>query len=814
MVSTRCPYCGEQVELEDAPEGQTQPCSHCGKPVPIIAPESPAHTPLPLGQTPLPGVAAPPPDSEKPIPPLETLAVGTPNSAAIDPEYSFLAAPRAPDELGWLAHYRVLGLLGFGGMGLIFHAEDTQLERPVALKVMRPEFAKRGQAVKRFLREARAMAAVRSDHIITIYQVGEHDGLPFLAMELLQGETLETWLEGEPHPPLAQVIHIALQLARGLQTAHERGLIHRDVKPSNVWLEPSPIDGKPGSGRAKILDFGLALPQEDARITQAGTIMGTPAFMSPEQAEGETVDARSDLFSLGCVIYSMATGVAPFSGSSTRSILKAVLLKDPRPPAQVNPAIPPALNSLLMQLLAKDRDMRPASARVVVETLEAIQADPSLPPLTGATTRSGPRREMTSSAGWSKRRWLLVGGGLVGLAGLLILVFIFRGARFGPAPDAPAGSGAASPAAADIVLGMSGPFSGPSKELGRAMQLGIETAFKDWNDRGGVGGRQLHLVALDDGYDPARALANLQELEEQRNVFSLIGNIGTPTTEKVLPYVLDKKIPLFGAFTGAKFLRKEPPDRYVFNYRASYTEETAAVMRYLVEIEKLRPEQVAVFAQQDSYGDAGFQGVAHACRKYGVDSEKILRVGYVRNSMEGLDNAVQTILAHKEIRAVVQVATYRQAARFIQKLKDAKFEGLFTNVSFVGSEALAEELRDLGAAAYGAGVIVTQVVPAIDSHATAVLKYRDLLRKYFPNERPSFVSLEGYLIANLFVEGVQKAGPSLTRESLIEGLEAIHDLDLGIGTPLHFAPSEHQASHKVWATVLTKDGRYQLLDLE
>jgi ABC-type branched-subunit amino acid transport system substrate-binding protein len=633
-------------------------------------------------------------------------------------------------------------------------------------------------------------------------------------MELLQGETLETWLEGQPHPPLSQVIHIACQVARGLQTAHEGGLIHRDVKPSNVWLEPSPLDGKIGSGRAKILDFGLALPQEDARLTQAGMIMGTPAYMSPEQAEGETVDARSDLFSLGCVIYTMATGVAPFSGSSTRSILKAVLLKDPRPPAQVNPSIPPALNSLLVQLLAKDRDTRPASAGVVVEALETIQADPSLPPLPGATTRSGPRPGMTASAGGSKRRWLAVGGGMIGLTCLLILVFFLRSVRFGPAPNARAGGGAASPAAAEIVLGMSGPFSGPSKELGRAMQLGIETALKDWNDRGGIGGRQLHLIALDDGYDPARALANVQELEEQRNVFSLIGNIGTPTIEKVLPYVLDKKIPLFGAFTGAKLLRKEPPDRYVFNYRASYMEETAAVMRYLVEIKKLHPEQVAVFAQQDSYGDAGFQGVAHACRKYGVDPETILRVGYVRNSTEGLDNAVQTILTHKEIRAVVQVATYRQAARFIQKMKDAKYDGFFTNASFVGSEALAEELRDLGAAAYGAGVIVTQVVPAIDSHSTAISKYRDLLHKYFPSERPSFVSLEGYLIANLFLEGVQRAGPDLTRESLIEGLESIRDLDLGIGTPLRFAPSEHQASHKVWATVLTKDGDYQLLDLE
>jgi ABC-type branched-subunit amino acid transport system substrate-binding protein len=364
----------------------------------------------------------------------------------------------------------------------------------------------------------------------------------------------------------------------------------------------------------------------------------------------------------------------------------------------------------------------------------------------------------------------------------------------------------------EIVLGMSAPFNGPSRELGRSMQIGLNAYFEDVNARGGIAGRKIRLVALDDGYEPDRALANMTELVDKHKVFAFVGNVGTPTAERTVPFALEKQMLFFGPFTGAKLVRKDPPDRFVFNYRASYEEETAAILKYLVEIKKIRPDQVAVFAQQDAYGDSGFGGVVKMLRKLNGDPDKLLRVGYVRNTVDVAD-AVKKIVAAPDLKAVIMVPTYRPAARFIQSVKDAGKNLIFASVSFVGAAPLADELSQLGPK-YGEGVIVTEVVPHPDAHASAVLKYRELLAKYYPSEKPSFSSLEGYIDAMIFVHALELAGEKLTTDSVITALESIHGLDLGIGVPISFGPSDHQASHKVWGTVLGADGQYQVLDLE
>jgi ABC-type branched-subunit amino acid transport system substrate-binding protein len=303
----------------------------------------------------------------------------------------------------------------------------------------------------------------------------------------------------------------------------------------------------------------------------------------------------------------------------------------------------------------------------------------------------------------------------------------------------------------------------------------------------------------------------MKEMIDRRPVFAFVGNVGTPTAEVAVPLVLQNKRVLFGPFTGAGLLRRDPPDRYVFNYRASYAEETAAIVQYLLGVRKVTPEQIAVFAQQDGYGDAGFNGVARALRKVGSDTDRIPRVGYQRNTMD-LDAAVSALLERKQqVKAVVMVPTYRQAAAFIKRIKDAGMNPIFTSVSFVDSDALAEALKELGPK-YAQGVIVTQVVPFFGSSATGVLEYRDRLAQYFPAERPGFISLEGYIAAKVLCTALQKAGPELTTERLVEALEAINGLDFGIGTKVSFGPSEHQGSHKVWATVL--DANFQFLNLD
>jgi branched-chain amino acid transport system substrate-binding protein len=302
-------------------------------------------------------------------------------------------------------------------------------------------------------------------------------------------------------------------------------------------------------------------------------------------------------------------------------------------------------------------------------------------------------------------------------------------------------------------------------------------------------------------------------------VFAVIGNVGTPTAKETVPYALEKKLLFFAPFTGAKLLRNDPPDRYVFNFRASYAEETAATVHFLVRNRKVQPDQIAVFAQADAYGDSGFDGAAKALAKIAAekgqdfDKSKVLRVGYARNTVD-VEEAVQEVLKHRDqVKAVVMVPAYKPAAKFIQRLKDEKMNVTFTSVSFVGSEALAEELKQLGPA-YCEGVVVTQVVPHPESGATAVLKYREALKKHFPDEKPSFISLEGYLAAGLLAEGMQRCGDDLTTDRLIDELEKIKDLDLGVGAPITFTKSEHQGSHKVWGTVLDKTGRYQILDLD
>jgi serine/threonine protein kinase/uncharacterized membrane protein len=299
------------------------------------------------------------------MPPVETL--------------DFLAPPQGPDEIGRLGPYRVLKVLGKGGMGMVLMGHDPHLDRMAALKVMLPSIAANETAKQRFLREARTAAKLRSDHIVTIYQVSEDRGIPYLAMEYLEGAPLDKYMAGNRKLTVSQILRIAREITKGLMDAHERGLIHRDIKPGNIWLDQG------HGGRATILDFGLARFDSDAHITQSGAIIGTPAFMAPEQARGEKVDARADLFSLGCVLYRLCAGDIPFKGETTMGVLMALAMNDPTPPAKINSQIPESLSELIMKLLEKDAAKRPATAREVMARLQQIEK-------TIAATRGDPQK--------------------------------------------------------------------------------------------------------------------------------------------------------------------------------------------------------------------------------------------------------------------------------------------------------------------------------------------------------------------------------------------------------------------------------------
>src|SRR5262245_35400625 len=286
-----------------------------------------------------------------------------------EPPPSF-EGPRAEGELGRIAHCRVLRLLGAGAMGLVFQAVDERLRRPVALKLLRPRLAQKPDARARFLREGRAMAAITHDHIVPVYHVEEAGTAPFLAMPLLEGRPLSAWLKDNPRPSLATVLRWGREIASGLAAAHERGLIHRDVKPGNLWVEAS-------GERIKILDFGLAyFDRDEVQLTAAGVIVGTPAYMAPEQARGAPPDPRADLFSLGCVLYELCTGEPPFRGDSVLEVLSSLANDEPKPVRTVNPAVPVAVEGLIKRLLAKQPANRPASARDVAERLAELEVAP------------------------------------------------------------------------------------------------------------------------------------------------------------------------------------------------------------------------------------------------------------------------------------------------------------------------------------------------------------------------------------------------------------------------------------------------------
>jgi serine/threonine protein kinase/ABC-type branched-subunit amino acid transport system substrate-binding protein len=452
------------------------------------------------------------------------------------------------------------------------------------------------------------------------------------------------------------------------------------------------------------------------------------------------------------------------------------------------------------------------------------------------------------------RSWLAFGVlGALALVGLVSIVFaFFPKSEPGPTPAAAAPAPVVTSAPlikpvlslptergvtdTEIKIGMSAVFSGPSRELGQNMKLGVETSFQEANDSGGVHGRKLTLTALDDGYEAARATETMKELLRGREVFAFVGNVGTPTSAVAAPFASENKAVFFGAFTGAPVLRQDPPDRYVFNYRASYREETARSVKYLLDVQKLAPEQIVVFAQEDSFGDAGFEGVEKALRANGHTNVETLRVGYKRNTND-VDAAIEAVINYNDrldpasveraktnpttrvlrhpVKAVVMVATYRAAARFIQRLHAIRRlrKTLFFNVSFVGSETLAEELAGVSPELCS-NVYVTQVVPPFDSGATGVRRYREQLARYQPQAQPGFVSLEGYIVGTLFVQALKQAGPQLTTEKLVDSLERTDGLDLGFGTRVAFSLSEHQGSHKVWGTRLDEQCRYQAVDLD
>lgn len=278
-----------------------------------------------------------------------------------------LSPPTHPEMLGRLGRYEVERLIGSGGMGVVFKAFDTELNRPVAIKLLAPYLARSGPARKRFAREARAAAAVVHPHVVPIHNVETERESPFIVMQYISGESLQTRIDRNGPLELCEILRIGMQVADGLSAAHQQGLVHRDIKPSNILLEED-VD------RALIVDFGLARAADDASLTRSGFHPGTPQYMSPEQASGLSVDARSDLFSLGSMIYTMCTGRPPFRAENSLGVLRRITDSEVTPVREVTPSIPEWFEHLVNMLMAKRADDRPPSAALVASLLQQCHA--------------------------------------------------------------------------------------------------------------------------------------------------------------------------------------------------------------------------------------------------------------------------------------------------------------------------------------------------------------------------------------------------------------------------------------------------------
>ena len=381
--------------------------------------------------------------------------------------------------LGRIGIYEVAGVIGQGGTGIVLKAFDPGLHRYVAVKVLMPQWAASAAARQRFQREAVAAAAVVHEHLVPIYNVDEFRGLPYLVMQYVPGVSLEQRIERQGRLEVQQVVRIGMQVAAGLTVAHARGLVHRDIKPANILLEN-------GIERAMISDFGLARAADDASLTHSGFIAGTPQYMAPEQARGEAFDARSDLFSLGSVIYAMCTGRAPFRAETTLAVLRRITDETPRRVREINPEIPEWLERIIEKLHAKDPGDRFQSAAELAELLGQHLAhlqQPLLAPLP-------PSVKFRRNRSRVQRSWLrlLVAAAVVlaALATAAATGYLLRG-RLGN-ENGPA----------DRQVSSHGEDNGPSTAEQPPSNAGYEPGVLDWDPlRPRINGARVQADALE-----------------------------------------------------------------------------------------------------------------------------------------------------------------------------------------------------------------------------------------------------------------------------------------------------------------------------
>jgi serine/threonine protein kinase/ABC-type branched-subunit amino acid transport system substrate-binding protein len=765
--------------------------------------------------------------------------------------------------------YEILDKIGSGGMGMVYRARDTKLHRTVALKFLSLLLSQDEQSRKRFMVEAQAISQMDHPNVCTIYDIAESDdGRLYLSMPCYEGEDLNTLLDnGEV--TMAQSIDLMIQICRAIAAAHDKGVIHRDIKPANVLVTREGVAKVLDFGLAKMSDLELTQtgstmgtmyymsPEQlsansiDSRadIWSLGVVFyeimcGERPFMdkssyavSHKIMNGTFVPLSNKMSGaprMAEVIISRTLQTSPNERYNTahEMISDLLILQKEADPGLLKSTVDHQQASTddsvmksasLSRITGELEKHLGASAEILVSshsgrcrTMDELKSTLALEITDEAARAEFVRntRFISESDGGRRRtprtRLMVVTLLLLGLVigALVFTVTPVRYAFIDIANSLSADHVETRGVSSDqILLGMSAPFSGPNTELGRSMLYGMEARFGEINEQGGIHGREITLHPEDDRYEPEQALEKLGHLyDPETGVFGLIGNVGTPTAKVILPRAIADKSLLFGTFSGANLLRRNPPDKYVFNYRASYADETKSIVEYFTEQLAISPDRIAVLYQDDSYGEDGLSGVISALRSLDLSVDPTTAT-YPRNTTK-VQGAVDTFLESVgDIDAIIVIGAYKASALFTKLMRLGGFEGTVANVSFVGSNALAEEFQVIGSE-YGDGVIISQVVPFYGSASEAVSNYRNALKKHKPNVSPDFVSLEGYIAASIFCEALEQNGRHLTTENLIETIENIRGLDLGIGPRISFGKSNHQASEFVWGTRLNEDGTF------
>jgi urea transport system substrate-binding protein len=699
--------------------------------------------------------------------------------------FPFLDPPLLPDEIGRLGDYRVLRSMGAGGMGLVFEAEDTSLHRRVALKVLRPELASDDDHRERFLREARAAAAINSDHVITIYQIS--DGVsPYFAMQFLEGESLETRLEGAARITLRAALEIARQTAEGLAAAHEKGLTHRDIKPANLWLEAKPVMGKDGGGkpgvlrpqatatRVRILDFGLARRSTDPSLTSTGFVVGTPHYMSPEQASGLPVDGRSDLFSLGCVLYMMLTGELPFPGNTAMAVMTSLATRTPPPPHEKNPSVPRPVSDLVTRLLEKEPAARTQNAREVVAVLDEVLAE-----LSGTTTLPAPRavtttitqglgetplmnkadRVSSSSAPIQppRSRWRLPGAVWAGLALLLGLV-AFLGYRefrhlFTSAPE---------PIVVGILHSQTGTMAVSEAPVVDATLLAIE----EINAAGGLLGRRLKPVIADGESKPDVFAAAAERLLDEEKAAVIFG-CWTSASRKAVRDVLQRR-PEGLLFYPVQYEGLERSPRIVY-LGAAPNQQLLPAVDFLT-----RPESERGLGRKKLFlvgSEYVFPLAAHEIIEEQVRFMKDVKIVGNRFIPFGSPDVLDIVneIKNSEADAIVNTINGSTNVAFFRELRKA-----FGNERRRPTLSLSiteNEVSGLNPAELAGDYIAASYFQSIDRAESR--EFLRKLRERFPNRVGSDAAAAAYEGVHLWAKAVEKAGttdPTAVHEAC-RGLE-------------------------------------------